>query len=76
MFLTIPASPTHLCAFLANLAAISEALDYYTVFEEPPNFFEAFLEPANLSINPAPAKLLTPPETAIETTKDFNNHSS
>jgi hypothetical protein len=56
MFLTIPASPTHSCALLAHPAAISEALDYYTVFEEPPNFFEASWKPANLSINPAPIR--------------------
>ena len=73
MFLTIPTSQATLSAFLANLAAISEALDYHTVFEEPPNFFEVFLEPANLSINPAPTKPLTPPKTTIETPESFNN---
>jgi hypothetical protein len=74
MFLTIPASPTHPCAFLAHLAAISEALDYYTVFEEPPNFFEASLrtQPITRSTQPPP-KPLTPSTTAAtKTPESFN----
>jgi hypothetical protein len=45
MFLMIPASQATFSAFLTNLAAISEALDYHTIFKESPNFFEASWNP-------------------------------